>query len=105
MRSAAEAIEAETGSAPTPRQLAERTGASLEAVVEALGALSNRTALSLAAPTGGHDDGGSDTTIADTLGTPTRATSAPRRAPCSARPCDACRSASSGSCACASSRT
>jgi RNA polymerase sigma-B factor len=68
VRSAAEAIESETGSAPTPRQLAERTGASLEAVVEALGALSNRTALSLAAPTGGHDDGGSDTTIADTLG-------------------------------------
>ncbi len=69
VRSAAEAIEAETGRAPTPRQLAERTGASLEAVVEALGALSNRTALSLAAPTGGHDDGGgSETTIADTLG-------------------------------------
>lgn len=69
VRSAAEAIESETGRAATPRQLAERTGASLEAVVEALGALSNRTALSLAAPTGGHDDGGGgDTTIADTLG-------------------------------------
>jgi RNA polymerase sigma-B factor len=70
VRSAAEAIESETGRAPTPRQLAERTRASLEAVVEALGALSNRTALSLAAPTGGHDDGGGggDTTIADTLG-------------------------------------
>lgn len=68
VRAAAEAIEAQTGSAPTPRQLAERTGASLEAVVEALGALANRTALSLAAPTGGHDDGGTDTTIADTLG-------------------------------------
>jgi RNA polymerase sigma-B factor len=67
VRSAAEALESETGRAPTPRQLAERTGASLEAVVEALGALSNRTALSLAAPTGGHDDG-SDATIADTLG-------------------------------------
>jgi RNA polymerase sigma-B factor len=70
VRSAAEAIEAETGRSPTPRQLAQRTGASLEAVVEALGALANRTALSLAAPTGGHDDGGSDTTIGDTLGTP-----------------------------------
>lgn len=69
VRSAAEAIEAETGGSPTPRQLAERTGASLEAVVEALGALANRTALSLAAPTGSHDDGGSDTTIGDTLGT------------------------------------
>jgi RNA polymerase sigma-B factor len=69
VRSAVEAIEAETGSSPTPRQLAERTGASLEAVVEALGALSNRTALSLAAPTGGHDDGSGETTIADTLGT------------------------------------
>lgn len=68
VRAAAEAIEAETGSSPTPRQLAERTGASLEAVVEALGALANRTALSLAAPTGGQDDGGGDATIADTLG-------------------------------------
>lgn len=68
VRAAAEAIEAETGSSPTPRQLAERTGATLEAVIEALGALANRTALSLAAPTGGHDDGGTDTTIADTLG-------------------------------------
>jgi RNA polymerase sigma-B factor len=68
VRAATEAIEAETGSSPTPRQLAERTGANLEAVVEALGALANRTALSLAAPTGGHDDGGTDTTIADTLG-------------------------------------
>lgn len=68
VRAAAERLEAETGASPTPRQLAEATGASLEAVVEALGALSNRTALSLAAPTGGHDDGGSEATIADTLG-------------------------------------
>lgn len=69
VRAAAEAVEAETGRAPTPRQLAARTGASLEAVVEALGALANRTALSLAAPTGGHDDdGGAEMTIADTLG-------------------------------------
>jgi RNA polymerase sigma-B factor len=67
VRSAAETIEAETGRAPTPRQLAERTGATLEAVVEALGALSNRTALSLAAPTG-NDDSGQEATIADTLG-------------------------------------
>jgi RNA polymerase sigma-B factor len=66
VRAAAEAIETETGAVATPRQLAERTGADLEAVVEALGALSNRTALSLAAPAG-HDEEG-DATIADTLG-------------------------------------
>jgi RNA polymerase sigma-B factor len=66
VRAAAEAIESETGAAPTPRQLAERTGADLEAVVEALGALSNRTALSLASPAG-HDDEG-DATLADTIG-------------------------------------
>ncbi len=68
VRGAAEALERETGRAPTPRELAERTGASLEAVVEALGALANRTALSLAAPASGHDDGGAVPTIADTLG-------------------------------------
>ncbi|WP_049793371.1 SigB/SigF/SigG family RNA polymerase sigma factor [Conexibacter woesei] len=66
VRSAAEAIETETGAVATPRQIAERTGAELEAVVEALGALANRTALSLATPAG-HDDEG-DATIADTLG-------------------------------------
>ncbi len=70
VRAAAERIESETGTAPTPRQLAEATGAGLEAVVEALGALSNRTALSLATPAAGHDDGGSDATLADTLGAP-----------------------------------
>ncbi|MDO8213661.1 SigB/SigF/SigG family RNA polymerase sigma factor [Conexibacter sp. CPCC 206217] len=67
VRNAAEAIETETGASATPRQLAARTGADLEAVVEALGALANRTALSLATPAG-HDDEG-DATIADTLGT------------------------------------
>ncbi|MDW5593219.1 SigB/SigF/SigG family RNA polymerase sigma factor [Conexibacter stalactiti] len=66
VRAAAEAIETETGVSATPRQLAERTGADLEAVVEALGALANRTALSLATPAGGDDEG--DATIADTLG-------------------------------------
>jgi RNA polymerase sigma-B factor len=66
VRAAAEAIETETGVSPTPRQLAERTGAELEAVVEALGALANRAALSLATPAG-HDDEG-DATLADTLG-------------------------------------
>lgn len=66
VRAAADEIEAETGASPTPRQLAERTGAGLEAVVEALGALANRTALSLATPAGHDDDG--DATIADTLG-------------------------------------
>lgn len=66
VRAAAEAIETETGTAATPRQLAERTGAELEAVVEALGALANRTALSLATPAGHEDEG--DATIADTLG-------------------------------------
>jgi RNA polymerase sigma-B factor len=70
VRTAAEAIELETGSAATPRQLAERTGASIEAVLDALGALANRTALSLAAPTGREDDGGGGSaTLADTLGT------------------------------------
>jgi RNA polymerase sigma-B factor len=66
VRTAAEHIEIETGASPTPRQLAERTGADIEAVVEALGALANRTALSLATPAG-HDDEG-DATLADTLG-------------------------------------
>ena len=66
VRAAAEALEAETGRAPTPRQLAERTGADLEAVVEALGALANRAALSLATPAGRDDDG--DATVGDTLG-------------------------------------
>ncbi|MBB4664553.1 SigB/SigF/SigG family RNA polymerase sigma factor [Conexibacter arvalis] len=66
VRAAAEAIETETGAAPTPRQLAERTGADVEAVLEALGALANRTALSLATPAGNDDEG--DATIADTLG-------------------------------------
>ncbi len=66
VRSAAEAIETETGISPTPRQLAERVGADLEAVVEALGALQNRAALSLATPAGHDDDG--DATLADTLG-------------------------------------
>lgn len=66
VRTAAEAIETETGASATPRQLAERIGADLEAVVEALGALANRTALSLATPAGHEDEG--DATIADTLG-------------------------------------
>jgi RNA polymerase sigma-B factor len=66
VRSAAEAIETETGVSATPRQLAERVGADLEAVVEALGALQNRAALSLATPAGHEDDG--DATLADTLG-------------------------------------
>jgi RNA polymerase sigma-B factor len=66
VRAAAEALEIETGTAPTPRQLAEHAGADLEAVVEALGALANRTALSLATPAGHDDDG--DATLADTLG-------------------------------------
>lgn len=66
VRTAAEAIETETGVSATPRQLAERIGADLEAVVEALGALANRTALSLATPAGHEDEG--DATIADTLG-------------------------------------
>lgn len=66
VRNAAEAIETETGVSATPRQLAERIGADLEAVVEALGALANRTALSLATPAGHEDEG--DATIADTLG-------------------------------------
>jgi len=105
VRSAAEALESETGRAPTPRQLAERTGASLEAVVEALGALSNRTALSL------RRRPAATTTAATTRRSPTRsgarttATSVPRRARCSARPSDACPSASAGSCNCGSSRT
>ncbi|MGB2710573.1 MAG: sigma-70 family RNA polymerase sigma factor, partial [Conexibacter sp.] len=68
VRAAAERIEAETGSSPTPRQLAEHIGASLEEVVEALGALANRTALSLAMPTAGSEDGGGETTLGDTLG-------------------------------------
>ena len=68
VRAAAQRIEAETGSAPTPRQLAEQTGADLESVVEALGALANRTALSLATPASSeHDEG--DATLADALGT------------------------------------
>lgn len=66
VRAAAEQIETETGRAPTPRELAERTGADLEAVVEALGALSNRTVLSLAMPAGHEEEG--DATLADTLG-------------------------------------
>lgn len=66
VRAAAERIEAESGIAPTPRQLAEATGADLESVVEALGALANRTALSLATPAG-HEEG-SDATLGDTLG-------------------------------------
>jgi RNA polymerase sigma-B factor len=67
VRAAAERIEAETGVAPTPRQLADHTGADLEAVVEALGALANRAALSLATPaSSGGEDG--DATIADLLG-------------------------------------
>jgi RNA polymerase sigma-B factor len=67
VRAAAERLEVETGAAPTPRQLAEATGADLEAVVEALGALANRAALSLATPAGnGHEDG--DATLADMLG-------------------------------------
>jgi RNA polymerase sigma-B factor len=68
VRTAAEKIELETGAAATPRQLAERTGASLEAVLDALGALANRTALSLAAPTG-LDDAHGTVTLGDTLGT------------------------------------
>lgn len=68
VRTAAQRHEAETGTAPTPRQLAEQIGADLEAVVEALGALANRTALSLATPAGSdHTEG--ETTLADTLGT------------------------------------
>jgi RNA polymerase sigma-B factor len=67
VRSAAERLEAETGAAPTPRQLAEHTGADLEAVVEALGALANRAALSLATPAG-HGGEDSEATLADTLG-------------------------------------
>jgi RNA polymerase sigma-B factor len=67
VRAAADAIETETGSSATARQLAERTGASLEAVLDALGALSNRTALSLATPIGREDDG-AGATLADTLG-------------------------------------
>ena len=66
VRAAADQIETETGSAATPRQIAERTGADVEAVLEALGALANRTALSLATPAGNDDEG--DATIADTLG-------------------------------------
>jgi RNA polymerase sigma-B factor len=67
VRAAAERIEAESGVAATPRQLAERTGADVESVVEALGALANRAALSLATPAGsGHEEG--DATLADTLG-------------------------------------
>lgn len=66
VRAVAEAIEAESGASATPRQIAERIGADLESVVEALGALANRTALSLAMPAGHDDDG--DATIADTLG-------------------------------------
>jgi RNA polymerase sigma-B factor len=68
VRAAADAIEAETGSSATPRQLAERTGATIEAVLDALGALSNRTALSLATPIGRDDDSGGAATLADTLG-------------------------------------
>ena len=105
VRSAAEAIESETGRAPTPRQLAERTGASLEAVVEALGALSTaprcRSPRRPAATTTAAPTRRSPTRSA----APTRATTAPRRARCSARRSDACPSASSGSCGCASSRT
>lgn len=67
VRAAAERIEAETGTPPTPRQLAEQTGAGLEAVVEALGALANRTALSLALPANGSNEDG-DVTLGDTLG-------------------------------------
>jgi RNA polymerase sigma-B factor len=67
VRGAAEAIEVETGVPPTPRQIAERIGADLEAVVEALGALANRTALSLATPAGHQEEG--DVTLADMLGT------------------------------------
>lgn len=68
VRAAAQRIEAETGTAPTPRQLAEQTGANLESVLEALGALANRTALSLATPASSeHDDG--DATLGDALGT------------------------------------
>jgi RNA polymerase sigma-B factor len=66
VRAAADRIESETGVAATPRQLAERTGADLESVVEALGALANRTTLSLAIPAG-HDEAG-DATLADTIG-------------------------------------
>jgi RNA polymerase sigma-B factor len=66
VRAAAEAIESETGVSATPRQLAERVGADIEAVVEALGALANRAALSLATPAGHEDD--SDVTLGDTLG-------------------------------------
>jgi len=67
VRAAAQRIEAETGSSATPRQLAEQTGADVETVVEALGALANRTALSLATPAASeHDDG--DATLADALG-------------------------------------
>jgi RNA polymerase sigma-B factor len=68
VRAAAERIEAETGTAATPRQIAERIGSELEAVVEALGALANRTPLSLAIPAG-HDETG-DATLADTIGAP-----------------------------------
>lgn len=67
VRTAVERIEAETGTSPTPRQIAERTGADLESVIDALGALANRTALSLATPAG-HDDGAGDATVADSLG-------------------------------------
>ena len=66
VRTAAERIESETGVAATPRQLAERTGADIEAVLDALGALANRTTLSLAIPAG-HEESG-DATLADTIG-------------------------------------
>ena len=66
VRAAADRIESETGTAATPRQLAERTGADLESVLDALGALANRTTLSLAIPAGPDESG--DATLADTLG-------------------------------------
>ena len=67
VRAAVERLEAETGASPTPRQIAEHTGADLESVLEALGALANRTALSLATPAA-HDGDGGGATIADSLG-------------------------------------
>jgi RNA polymerase sigma-B factor len=49
-------LTADLGRSPTPRQLAEATGLTNEAVLEALEAASNHTTESLDMPLGGHPD-------------------------------------------------
>jgi RNA polymerase sigma-B factor len=63
---AVERLSASEGQAPTPDQVAEEIGCTLEEALEALQAGSAYTAVSLDAPAGALDDG--ERTLADTVG-------------------------------------